>query len=92
MITAYKFTDKFKKQFAKLPPELQAACQSIFADLLKDPQPKSLRFHSLSGYTNPKLYTVDLLGNKAYKISMEINGTVATLRRVATHKEIDRLP
>jgi hypothetical protein len=91
VITAYKFTDRFKKQFAKLPPELQAAGKAVFLDLLKDPHPKSLRFHSLSG-TNPKLYTVDLTGNKSYKISMEINGTIATLRRVATHKEIDRLP
>lgn len=92
MLTAYQFTDRFKKQFAKLSPELQAAGKSVLEDLLKDPLPKKLRFHPLSGYANPKLYTVDLLSNKSYKISMEINGTIATLRRVATHSEIDRSP
>ncbi|VVD74118.1 hypothetical protein PAQ31011_00773 [Pandoraea aquatica] len=61
-------------------------------DLLVDPIPASRRFHSLKGYRNPKLFTIDVTMNKSHKISIEIEGTCATLRRIATHKEIDRAP
>lgn len=36
------------------------------------------------------MYSVDVTGNHAYKISLSIEGGVAVLRRVATHKRIDR--
>jgi hypothetical protein len=41
---------------------------------------------------SPKVSTIDVLPNKSYKISFKIDGTVAILRRVATHKTIDRTP
>ena len=47
------------------------------------------RLHALHGYRNPKVFTIDVLINHAYKISLEINGETANLRRVATHKVID---
>jgi mRNA-degrading endonuclease YafQ of YafQ-DinJ toxin-antitoxin module len=90
--TKVDFTDLFKKQYKKLEPTLKAAAQQTIRDLSKVPLPASLRFHSLSGYKNPRLYTIDVMGNKAYKISLEIQGETAILRRVASHKEIDRLP
>lgn len=62
------------------------------ADLLKYPIPKSRRLHPLAGFKNPKVYTIDVFSNHAYKISLEIEGDTATLRRVATHKVIDRSP
>lgn len=86
------FSEEFKKQYKKLPPDLKAAAQQVVSDLYKTPLPASLRFHSLGGYKNPKLYTVDVTGNKSHKISLEIDGEKAILRRIGTHKEIDRVP
>ena len=91
MIKDYDFTPRFKKHFVKLSLELQEATRAALEDLKADPIPHSRRFHSISG-TNPKVYTIDVLSNKSYKISMEIKGTTAILRRVASHKEIDRSP
>lgn len=62
------------------------------ADWLKDPIPTSRRLHRLAGFNNPKVYTIDVFSNHSYKISLEIEGDTATLRRVGTHKVIDRSP
>lgn len=89
---AVVFTEGFKKQYQKLEPTLKEATKEAIDDLYKTPLPASLRFHSLGGYKNPKLYTVDVCSNKSHKISMEIDGEIAILRKIATHKEIDRAP
>lgn len=59
-------------------------------DLVKAPMPPGLRFEKLKGYADPALYTIHVTGN--YKISMQITGDTATLRRLAPHDEIDRAP
>ena len=87
-----EFTESFKKQYKKLEPSLKEAVQQVFKEMRKNPLPANLRFHSLNGYKNPRIYTVDVFGNKSHKISFEIDGQRAILRRIATHKEIDRLP
>ena len=46
--------------------------------------------HSLKGY-DPKIYKIDILG-KAWQVSFSIDGTVLVLRRLATHKTMDRDP
>ena len=56
------------------------------------PIPRSLRLHALSGYKNPKVFTIDVTSNHAYKISLEIDGQTANLRRIGTHKVLDRAP
>lgn len=49
--------------------------------------------HALTGYSDPKVFTIDVTPNKAYKISFEYGDSGAVvLRRVRTHKEIDRAP
>lgn len=84
--------EKFERDFKALPVDIQDAAKDAIRDLFKDPIPASLRLHPLTGFKNPKIYTVDVLSNHAYKISLEIDGPVATLRRVDTHKSIDRCP
>jgi mRNA-degrading endonuclease YafQ of YafQ-DinJ toxin-antitoxin module len=86
------FKDKFKSQYKKLQPVLKEAADRTIKDLLKAPLPSTLRFHSLGGYNNPRLFTVDVTPNKSHKISFEIEGETAILRRIGTHKEIDRAP
>ncbi|AOJ74669.1 hypothetical protein WJ35_06000 [Burkholderia ubonensis] len=83
---------RFQKEYDGLTDELRGQVDDALRDLMSDPIPAGRRFHSLNGFKNPKIYTIDVTSNKAYKISVEIDGTCATLRRVATHREIDRAP
>lgn len=77
----------------KAPPlNIQTEVKAAIQDLLKDPIPATRRLHPLTGFKNPKIYTIDVFSNHSYKISLEIDGEVATLRRVASHKTIDRCP
>lgn len=83
---------EFEKCFKRLSVGVQKDVVSAVEDLLKYPIPAVRRFHSLTGYRNPKIFTIDVYANKSYKISMEIDGDSAILRRVGTHKQIDILP
>lgn len=85
-------TERFKKDFKKLPPEVARRVQDIIRDdLMPWPSKKSLRHHSLSGH-KPTVHSIDVLPNKSYKMTFEISGDAARLLRVATHREIDREP
>lgn len=75
-----------------LPPDILLAAQEAIRDLLRHPIRATRRLHPLRGYRNPKVYTIDVLSNHCYKISLEIQGDVANLRRVDTHKMIDNAP
>ena len=81
---------RFDRELKALQPDLLREAKDAITDLFKDPIPVSRRLHSLSGYKNPKVFTIDVLSNHSYKISLEINGEHAHLRRIATHKELDR--
>jgi hypothetical protein len=62
-------------------------------DLEKDPVPTGLRMHPVTpAGVKPKIYTVDVYPNKSYKISFQLSGDELILRRVGTHKQIDRRP
>lgn len=76
----------------RLAPNLLQAAKDAIRDLKADPPPARLRVEKLSGYRNPSIYTVHIVGNHSHKISFELDGTHAIFRRVATHKEIDRDP
>lgn len=82
----------FERDFKQLPIDIQAAVKEAIKDLLKDPIPATRRLHPLTGFKNPKVYTIDVMSNHAYKISFEIDGSKAILRRVHTHKTIDGSP
>lgn len=85
-------TERFKKDFKKLPREVAERVKVIIKDeLMPWPSRKSLRHHSLSGY-KPTVHSIDVTSNKAYKMTFEIDGDAAKLLRVATHSEIDRNP
>lgn len=90
IITGIDVTERFKRDRKKLPREIRDKLDSKLRDLLASPRPPGLRFEKLSGYRNPDIYTIHVTGN--YKISFEINGNIAKLRRVACHNDIDRQP
>lgn len=91
-ITHVTRNKRFEKDFKALPVDLQAATRDAIHDLFKSPIPASRRLHRLRGFKNPKIFTIDVLTNHSYKISLEISGEVANLRRVASHKVIDSAP
>jgi mRNA-degrading endonuclease RelE of RelBE toxin-antitoxin system len=90
VITQFAPTEKYKKQFKKLPSDIQKEAKEKLKDLLKNPRPPGLRFEKLKGYSNPNIYTIHITGN--FKMSFEIKGSVAVLRCVGNHNEIDRRP
>ncbi len=92
LIERIEFTDPFKKQYKKLPPDILVMVDEALLDLVKTPIPKRLRFEKLTCCRKPNIYTIHVTQNHSYKISFEIEGGIAKLRRVATHKEIDRKP
>lgn len=81
---------RFHKDYIALSVELRDMVDQKLQDLVKIPMPSGLRFEKLKGYSNPDYFTIHVTGN--YKLSMEIEGNHAYLRRVADHNEIDRAP
>ncbi len=92
-ITAVDFTaPRFKRELRAIPPEIQRLALIALQDLVRQPIPKRLRFEKLSGHKNPSIYTVHVTPNHSHKASFELVGTIAVMRRIGTHKEIDRVP
>ncbi len=91
-ITAVSVTEKFRKAYKKLPPDIRAHADEALHDLMKTPRPASLRFEKLNGYRKPNIYTIHATPNHSHKISFELNGSNAILRNIDTHKLIDRQP
>jgi len=89
-ITGLEALDRFRKEYKKLPPEIQKRVDSQLKKLVITPMPSGIAFEKLKRYSNPDIYTIHITGN--YKVSMEIDGQTAFLRRVANHDEIDRAP
>lgn len=91
-IKTLQYKRKFERDFKTLPDDVKAAVIEAIEDLQKNPIPASRRLPPLTGFKNPKVYTIDVFSNHSYKISLELDGENATLRRVATHKTIDYCP
>jgi hypothetical protein len=97
----YSRSKAFIKDYEKLDKGLQAQVDAAIEDLFKDPIPASRRFEKLRGYKNPSIHTIHVTTNHSHKISLEIREATNNegkkeqtlhLRRVQTHKEIDRVP
>jgi mRNA-degrading endonuclease RelE of RelBE toxin-antitoxin system len=89
-LTRIQRTKRFTRDYGKLTPELQERTNEKLKGLLKNPRPPGLAFEKLKGYRRPDIYTLHVTGN--YKLSFEIEGATAILRRVAPHDELDRAP
>ncbi len=83
---------RFDQDLKRLPLDIQNAAKEAIRDLMRDPIPATRRLHPLTGFKNPKVYTIDVFSNHLYKISFEIDGPKAILRRIHTHKTIDSAP
>jgi hypothetical protein len=91
-VTTTDFTERFKREIGGLSPELKEAAKVALQHLKQSPPPAKLKIEKLKGYRNPSIYSIHITGNNSHKISFELQGEHAIMRRVATHKEIDRRP
>ena len=91
-ITEISYTEKFKQDFKKLEPDLQDKVKEAIKQLSSYPFPRSLRFEKLKGIKNPSVFTIHVTSNHSHKLSFELCGSSAILRRIGTHKLIDRNP
>ena len=83
-------TKRFKKDFQKLPQDVQGKFEDKIKDLKSNPMPRGLRFEKLQRHNKPAIYTFHIDGD--HKVSLTIDGNEATLRRTGKHKAIDRQP
>lgn len=91
-VEAFAYSARFKAEFRGLPPDVLQACQAALQMLLDNPRANSLRLHNLSGYKKPTIWKIDVYANHAWQVTFEMNGSTAELKRVATHRDIDRNP
>lgn len=82
----------FKNSYHRLPDEIKKCVDSVLEDLLCNPQPKRLRLEKLQGNNKPPVYTIHVTPNHSHKLSFELRGDVAVMRKIGTHKDIDRSP
>lgn len=90
VIASWRKLKRFHRDYDKLTIDLRDRVDEKLQDLTKENRPPGLAFEKLKGYSAPAIYSVHVTGN--YKITMEIEGSHAQLRRVADHDEIDRTP
>lgn len=91
-IAKIELTDRFKRDFKRLDLALQLRVQTILSDdLIPWPTRGVLRHHTLSGI-KPPVHVLDVGSNHSHQITFQLDGNVAKLLRVGTHREIDRSP
>jgi len=91
-ITRVVTTTSSDNDFKDLPQEIQNVVTEYLELLLTNHKAKKLRFEKLSGHKKPPIYTIHVTPNHSHKASMEIIDGIAKLRRIGTHKKIDRNP
>ncbi|WP_146033757.1 hypothetical protein [Alicycliphilus denitrificans] len=91
-ITGLANSDRFASDLRSAPAEVQRAALEAIRLLQTNPGAKSLRLHNLKGMPKPTIWKIDVYANHAWQITFEMNGQVAELKRLGTHKTIDRDP
>ena len=81
-------SESFTAQLKKMPVEIQLAARQAVKDLVKDPYPKKYRLEKQTR----EVWTIHVTSNHSHKLSFVLDGDTATLRKIGTHKEIDRAP
>jgi plasmid maintenance system killer protein len=90
IVARWQKLKRFHKDYSSLETSLKDLVDSKLQDLTKHPMPPGLRFEKLKGYSEPDIFSIHI--NGSFKVTMEIQGQIASLRRVGNHDEIDRAP
>ena len=92
VIERFAYSERFKSEFQKLKPDVQAAVKQALEQLKTNPEARTLRLHPLTGLSKPMVWKIDVFANHSWQVTFELNDKTAELKRVATHKSIDRSP
>lgn len=92
VITGYTFSERFKAEMCSAQPDTQDAARAALKLLQENPHARTLRLHTLKGFKKPSIYKIDVFSNHSWQITFELEGTTAHLKRLGTHKQIDRTP
>lgn len=74
-------TERFKKEFTRLPLSLKGRAEKQFALLLQNPAHPSLRVEKMRGY--PDIWEGRIA--EGYRFTFQITGIAYLLRRIGTH-------
>jgi len=91
-IESFAYSVRFQAEFQKLQPEVLVAAKAALELLKTNPEARTLRLHTLTGLPKPTVWKIDVFANHSCQITFELNGTTAELKRIASHKSIDRAP
>lgn len=80
-VTVYQFSNRFKKEYAALPKELQEAFDKKFPLFLKNMDHPSLRVKKITGTKNRWEGSV----TKNYRFTFQISENTVIFRRIGTH-------
>ncbi len=88
-----ELTARFRRDYESLSVDIKRHVDLCIIELGQDPLPNTRRAHAVTPRGHrPTIYTVDVTANKAYKLSFHVADRTAVLRRVGTHRQIDRSP
>lgn len=90
-VEQFQRTERFDRDFRRLPPDIQAAVGDALKHLIQHPLPSGLRHHTLSGH-RPTVHVIDVMSNHSWQLTFNMEGTTAVLLRVDTHRRIDSNP
>ena len=79
-------SDRFRREHKKLPAELRLRADEKVRLLTADPSHPSLRLKRMAGQAG----LWELRVTQSYRITFEWSGQDVTLRRIGTHKVLDR--
>lgn len=82
-----RLTDRFKKDYQKLPPEIQRRVDQKLRLLVQDFRHPSLRVHKLRGVEGLWEFSVTM----NYRVIFEIEGECLVLLAVGPHQIVDRV-
>ena len=91
-IDGFAYSERFKRDIRGVMPEVQEAVKAALKLLQANPRAKALRLHPLKGMPKPTVWKIDVFANHSWQVTFELNGSTAELKRIGTHKEIDRDP
>ena len=80
-------TDRFKKDYQKLPPEIQERVAQKLRLLVQNPRHPSLRVHKVRGVEGLWEFSVTM----NYRVIFEIEGEYYVLLGVGPHRIVDRM-
>ena len=80
-------TDRFKKDYQKLPSDIQRRVEQKLRFLIRDPRHPSLRIHKLRGVEGLWEFSVTM----NYRVLFEIEGEYYVLLGVGPHRVVDRI-